>query len=138
MSLQNRDAHENRECQMNLNTARVFVRDIEKAKQFYSKSLGLPIKADGAAHGYCVFDAGNSELVVESVASDAPQEDQVLVGRFTGLSFQVSDVHKKHKELAARGVEFSGLPEKQFWGGTLATLRDPDGNEIQIVHRQAA
>jgi catechol 2,3-dioxygenase-like lactoylglutathione lyase family enzyme len=122
---------------MNLNTARVFVRDIERAKQFYSKSLGLPIKADGAAHGYCVFDAGNSELVVESVQADAPQEEQMLVGRFTGLSFQVPDVHKKYEELAARGVEFSGLPEKQFWGGTLATLRDPDGNEIQIVHRQA-
>jgi lactoylglutathione lyase len=101
-------------------------------------SLGLPIKVDGAAHGYCVFDAGNSELVVESVALDAPQEDQVLVGRFTGLSFQVPDVHKKHKELSARGVEFSGLPEKQFWGGTLATLRDLDGNEFQIVHGQAA
>jgi catechol 2,3-dioxygenase-like lactoylglutathione lyase family enzyme len=123
---------------LNLNTARVFVRDIEKAKHFYSKSLGLSVKADGVADGYCVFDAGNSELVVEVVALDAPQEDQVLVGRFTGLSFQVSDVYKKHKELVARGVEFSGLPEKQFWGGTLATLRDPEGNEIQIVHRSAA
>lgn len=123
---------------MNLNTARVFVRDLPKAKAFYSTSLGLPIKADGIAHGYCVFDAGNSELVVEAVAQDAPEDEQVLVGRFTGLSFQVSDVHQKHKELSARGVVFSGLPEKQFWGGTLATLRDPDGNEIQIVHRPAA
>jgi catechol 2,3-dioxygenase-like lactoylglutathione lyase family enzyme len=123
---------------LNLNTARVFVRDIAKAKTFYSMSLGLPIKADGAAHGYCVFDAGNSELVVESVAADAPEEEQVLVGRFTGLSFQVPDVHKKHWELSARGVEFSGQPDRQFWGGTLATLRDPDGNEIQIVQRSAA
>jgi len=123
---------------LNLNTARIFVRDIAKAKTFYSISLGLPVKADGVAHGYCVFDAGNSELVVESVAPDAPQEEQVLVGRFTGLSFQVLDVHKKYRELSARGVEFSGQPEKQFWGGTLATLRDLDGNEIQIVHRPAA
>jgi catechol 2,3-dioxygenase-like lactoylglutathione lyase family enzyme len=120
---------------LNLNAARVFVRDIDKAKQFHVKSLGLPIKADAAAHGYCVFDAGNVELVVESVALDAPKEDQVLVGRFTGLSFQVPDVHKTHTELDAKGVEFSGLPEKQFWGGTLATLRDPEGNEIQIVSR---
>lgn len=123
---------------MNLNTARIFVRDIAKAKTFYSTSLGLLIKADGVAHGYCVFDAGNSELVVESVAPDAPQEEQALVGRFTGLSFQVPDVHEKYRELLARGVEFSGQPEKQFWGGTLATLRDLDGNEIQIVQRLAS
>lgn len=41
--------------------------------------------------GYCVFDAGNTQLVVESVPPDAPEEDQVLVGRFTGLSFAVAD-----------------------------------------------
>lgn len=123
---------------MNLNTARVFVRDIKTAKAFYANALGLPVKAEGLAHGYCVFSAGNSELVVESVAPEAPQEDQALVGRFTGLSFQVDDVHKKYTELSAKGVQFSGLPEQQFWGGTLATLRDPDGNELQIVHRPAA
>jgi catechol 2,3-dioxygenase-like lactoylglutathione lyase family enzyme len=123
---------------MNLNTARVFVRDIKKAKVFYASALGLPVKAEGLAQGYCVFNAGNSELVIESVAPDAPEEDQALVGRFTGLSFQVADVHKKYTELSAKGVEFSGLPEQQFWGGTLATLRDPDGNQLQIVHRPAA
>jgi catechol 2,3-dioxygenase-like lactoylglutathione lyase family enzyme len=123
---------------MNLNTARVFVRDIKKAKVFYASALGLPVKAEGLAQGYCVFNAGNSELVIESVAPDAPEEDQALVGRFTGLSFQVADVHKKYTELSAKGVEFSGLSEQQFWGGTLATLRDPDGNQLQIVHRPAA
>jgi catechol 2,3-dioxygenase-like lactoylglutathione lyase family enzyme len=33
---------------MELNTARVFVRDIDAAKQFYSSQLGLPLKADGS------------------------------------------------------------------------------------------
>jgi predicted enzyme related to lactoylglutathione lyase len=123
---------------MELNTARVFVRDIESAKHFYSEMLGLPIKADGSEYGYCVFKAGNSELVVEIVAEDAPEEDKILVGRFTGLSFTVQDVEAKHRELAARGVPFTGLPEKQFWGGILATLQDPSGNELQIVQQPAA
>ena len=123
---------------MNLNTARVFVHDIRRSKTFYSQLLGLPIKADGAAQGYCVFDAGQCELVVETVAPDAPAEDQVLVGRFTGLSFQVADVQRTHDALSAKGVAFSGRPELQFWGGTLATLHDPDGNELQIVQRPEA
>ena len=120
---------------MELNTARVFVRDIETAKQFYAGKLGLAIKADASQYGYCVFKAGSTQLVVETVAEDAPEEDRVLVGRFTGLSFTVHDVQAKYTELAARGVPFTGLPEKQQWGGTLATLQDPEGNELQIVQQ---
>jgi len=123
---------------MELNTARVFVRDIDAAKQFYSSKLGLPLKADGRQHGYCVFKAGNTELVVEAVPNDAPEEDRVLVGRFTGLSFTVENANEKHRELVARGVPFTGPPEKQFWGGILATLQDPSGNELQIVQQPTA
>jgi uncharacterized glyoxalase superfamily protein PhnB len=71
--------------------------------------------------------------VVEVVADDAPEEDRVLVGRFTGLSFTVQDIGEKHRHLVALGVPFTGAPEKQFWGGILATLQDPSGNELQIV-----
>jgi len=45
---------------MELNTARVFVRDIETAKQFYAGKLGLANKADGSQYGYCVFKAGST------------------------------------------------------------------------------
>ena len=123
---------------MELNTARVFVKDIDAARQFYSTILGLPLQADGSQYGYCVFKAGNTELVIETVADGAPEEDKVLVGRFTGLSFTVQDIAKKHKKLVALGVPFTGVPEKQLWGGTLATLRDPSGNELQIVKQPAA
>ena len=118
---------------MELNTARVFVNDIDIARHFYSSKLGLPLKADGGQHGYCVFKAGNTELVIEVVADDAPEEDRVLVGRFTGLSFNVKDIIEKHRQLVALGVTFTGPPERQFWGGILATLQDPSGNELQIV-----
>ena len=123
---------------MELNTARVFVRDIAAAKQFYGQKLGLSLKADGSEYGYCVFRSRGAELVVESVADDAPEEERVLVGRFTGLSFTVDDAAAKHRELQARGVRFTGLPEKQAWGGILATLQDPSGNELQIVQQPAA
>ena len=122
---------------MNLSTARVFVRDIATARQFYCEKLQLTLKADGTRYGYCVFRAGSAELVVEAVPHDAPEDEQVLVGRFTGLSFTVQDVERKHRELAARGVHFTGLPEKQLWGGILATLQDPAGNELQIVQQPA-
>lgn len=123
---------------MQLNTARVFVKDIAAAKAFYAQALALPLKADGEPHGYCVFQSGGTELVVESVSHDAPDEEQVLVGRFTGLSFPVADIQSTYDQLRARGVAFSGQPERQAWGGTLATFRDPSGNELQIVQQPVA
>ena len=122
---------------MNLSAARVFVRNMDAAKQFYAEKLRLDVKDDGSPHGYCVFVGGQTDLVVEVVGGAAPQEEQALVGRFTGLSFAVADVHAKHSELSAAGVQFSGHPEKQFWGGILATFSDPSGNELQIVQYPA-
>jgi predicted enzyme related to lactoylglutathione lyase len=120
---------------MELTTARIVVRDIVAAKQFYEKALGLRLKADGSPDGYCVFMSGSMQLVVESVADDAPEEDRALVGRFTGLSFAVEDAAQTHEQLQAAGVHFTGLPEKQFWGGILATFQDPSGNQLQIAQQ---
>lgn len=122
---------------MQLRTARIFVRDLPGASRFYEEVLGLPLKAEGSEQGFCVFDAGAMSLVVERVDADAPAEDQVLAGRFTGLSFDVADIQSKFRELSALGVAFSGLPERQEWGGILATLRDPAGNELQLVQQPA-
>jgi catechol 2,3-dioxygenase-like lactoylglutathione lyase family enzyme len=123
---------------MNLNTVRIYVRDIERAKVFYANALGLKLKVDGAARGHCIFDAGNCELLIEAVPTDASPQAQALVGRVTGLSFQVPNVHMAYNEFKAKGVEFIVPPRLQFWGGTAATLRDPEGNELQLVHRPAA
>ncbi len=120
---------------MNLNTARVFVRDVAQARRFYAEALGLAPHAQDLARGWCVFNAGNCELVVEAVPDDAPADDQTLVGRFTGLSFRVPDIHVAHQDLKARGVVFTAPPQRQFWGGTLAAFRDPDGNVFQLVQR---
>jgi predicted enzyme related to lactoylglutathione lyase len=120
---------------MQLRTARIFVRDLPGASRFYGEMLGLPLKADGSRQGYCIFDAGPTSLVVEQVDESAPAQDQALIGRFTGLSFDVADVQSKFRELSTLGVAFTGQPEQQDWGGILATLRDPAGNELQLVQQ---
>jgi predicted enzyme related to lactoylglutathione lyase len=123
---------------MNLSTARVFVNDLQAAKRFYEQTLGLPLKADGGAYGYCVFAAGNCELVIETVNADADADDVAMIGRFTGLSFRVDDIAATHASLQARGVSFASSPERQAWGGIIATLRDPAGNQLQIVQYPSA
>jgi predicted enzyme related to lactoylglutathione lyase len=121
---------------MNLGAARVFVREIAEAKAFYSQQLGLTVEAADEEHGFCMFDTGATKLIIEALSSEDDESHQ-LVGRFTGLSFPVADIHAKHRQLSAAGVEFSGAPEQQYWGGWLATFKDSSGNGLQLVQQAA-
>ena len=123
---------------MYISTVRVFVRDLVEAEDFYAAKLALPRIAGDPRFGYVVFQTGAVQFVVESVPNDAPQDEQVLVGRFTGLSFSVESVESTYQELKRLGVHFTGAPERQAWGGILATLQDPAGNELQLVQLPSA
>ena len=118
---------------MKLAAVRLFVRNIAMAQAFYGKHLGLKQTVVDPEGAYAVFDLDGIDVVIEVVGPEAPVDDQRLVGRFTGLSFSVSDIQADYQRLTAAGVSFVGPPEQQDWGGWLATLRDPSGNELQIV-----
>lgn len=121
---------------MKLAAARIFVRDIVEARRFYAERLGLAIEAHSDADGFCVFDTGSTKLIVEALAAD-DDEGEGLVGRFTGLSFPVDDVAAEFERLSARGVDFNDAPERQPWGGWLATFLDPAGNRLQLVQQHS-
>ena len=75
---------------------------------------------------------GEGQLALERVdPSDA--EGIALVGRFVGVSLQVSDIFATYETLLKRGLDFVAPPEKQPWGGVLAHLRDPDGNVLTLL-----
>jgi lactoylglutathione lyase len=111
---------------------RVFVRDWDRALEFYTETLGIPTTFRGDEMGWAQLATGEGQLAIERAAPD-DEEAQELVGRFVGVSLQVSDIHATHRALVERGVEFVGAPEVQTWGGTIAHLRDPDGNVITLL-----
>ena len=117
---------------MKISAARIFVRDVHSAKEFYTQ-LGLAVEYYSADSDVCIFNTGETKLIVEEVSTSAPQDEQILVGRFTGLSFPTNDIQQEYANLKSKGIQFSGAPEQQDWGGWLATLKDPAGNEIQLV-----
>jgi predicted enzyme related to lactoylglutathione lyase len=59
------------------------------------------------------------------------------VRRFVGVSLQVDDAQATYERLVARGVEFHSLPEKQSWGGVLASFMDTSGNVITLMSERA-
>ena len=111
---------------MKLAAARVFVRNLEEASEFYENTLGLRVGARGPEADYVVFEAQTCDLIVERVRLDAPQDEQILVGRFTGLSFDVKNITALCRELASKGVQFTGQPEKQSIDCELVTSTNAD------------
>lgn len=119
---------------MKLSALRIYVHRLDQAHDFYGARLGLPLRVDGRSQGWCVFAAGGGvDLVVEAVAPDADEDEQSLVGRHTGASFAVDDIHDAQQRLAAAGVPFAAPPERQAWGGWTTSFEDPDGNALQLV-----
>jgi uncharacterized glyoxalase superfamily protein PhnB len=45
----------------------------------------------------------------------------------------VQDIHAFCQRLADQDVEFIRPPEMEHWGGWIATLKDPDGNILQLL-----
>jgi predicted enzyme related to lactoylglutathione lyase len=45
----------------------------------------------------------------------------------------VDDIHGEYRRLKEEGVEFIRPPEREHWGGWIATLKDPDGNILQLL-----
>lgn len=112
----------------------VFVHQLAAARQFYEQQLGLPPRAGAAAPGRLAFELGGGiALVVEAVDPEAPEEQQMLAGRDTGLAFSVADIQLAHRQLLAGGVFFCGKPERQSDGSWLAAFEDPSGNRLRLV-----
>jgi catechol 2,3-dioxygenase-like lactoylglutathione lyase family enzyme len=118
-----------------LAAVRIFVTDLDASVRWYARMLGKEPTAGDAAQGFFVFDVG-ADLVLEAVGDDSDIPAAELIGRFTGVSFAVTDIAASLTSLAATGVRTSA-PELQAWGGTLATVVDPDGNQLQLVQYPA-
>jgi len=112
---------------------RVFVFDLEAARKFYEETLGLAGRSDG--EDYSTFTLGDVRLIMEPV--EPTSDYALLVGRFTGFSFEVADVYAAYENLRERGVVFLDPPELQPWGGILAHFEDPDENILTIVQEPA-
>ena len=110
------------------------VDDIQKAKEFYGRTLGLKVsESNGLLRLH--FGNGNTVLIYPK-PNHAP-------ATFTILNFPVENVDKAVDELTKRGVRFEvyNLPdiktnEKGIMRGngpTIAWFKDPAGNILAVL-----
>ncbi|MGD0304282.1 MAG: VOC family protein [Candidatus Acidiferrales bacterium] len=114
-------------------TVCVYVKDQQKALEFYRDVLGFEVRQDQPmgpnARWIEVAPKGSETRVVPFTPPG--QEDRI--GTFSGVVFSCDDIEATYLELTAKGVEFKQKLEKQPWGGILAQFYDVDRNTHVLV-----
>jgi predicted enzyme related to lactoylglutathione lyase len=101
--------------------------DMDRAVKFYQEVLGLElIRRDGS--NWAMFDAGPVRLALHGAVEGRPIE----TGGATAV-FAVDDLDASRAALEERGVEFDEHLGEVEGYARFATLRDPDGNRVQII-----
>ena len=108
--------------------------DIEREKEFYSRTLGLKTSED---HGLLrLHMAGGNDVLIYPKPNHVP-------ATFTVLNFPVDDVEGAVDELISRGVRFEHYDQGALKtdqkgimrgnGPTIAWFKDPAGNILSVV-----
>jgi catechol 2,3-dioxygenase-like lactoylglutathione lyase family enzyme len=122
-----------------LNTNQAFtsfsVNDIQKAKEFYGKTLGFEL-SDGPEGTLVLPLAGGNKALMYPKPNHQP-------ATFTVLNFPVPSVDKAVEELNGRGVRFEIYNEPNLKtdergimrgnGPTIAWFKDPAGNILSVL-----
>lgn len=97
---------------------------------FYRDTLALPVHS--ARPHFVAFQMGAARFSIGTHAEvQGPARESVRVT----VNFGVADIAAAHARLVERGVSFVRPPEREHWGGWVASLRDPDGNLVQLLQQ---
>jgi lactoylglutathione lyase len=100
--------------------------DLERAVAFYTERLGFVEQY--RFEEFVVLDLGEFSLGLSEVSDVSP------AGR-AALWLYTDDVDAEVEALREAGVEVAREPKDQEWGERMASVLDPDGNEIFIGQR---
>jgi catechol 2,3-dioxygenase-like lactoylglutathione lyase family enzyme len=114
-----------------LQVVSVPVSDQERSKRFYVDVLGFDVRNDND------FQPGMRwvELVPPGAATSitlVTWMDTMPPGAMKGMVLSTDDMRATYEALAARGLQWSGPVQEEFWG-TFAMFDDPDGNSWVVA-----
>jgi catechol 2,3-dioxygenase-like lactoylglutathione lyase family enzyme len=105
--------------------AMVMVQDIERALRFYRDFLGFTVQDE--QEDWVVFHEG-----VSLGLSPEPAYELNVALNAVMVTLVVDDVQSSYEELISKGVAFFLAPQTDG-GATFATLRDSEGNLVQLL-----
>ena len=96
--------------------------------RFYGDTLGLTPRSSKG--DFINFDWAGVRLSVgvhDRVRGASRDPLRVMI------HLTVDDIRAVHARLIRAGVVFTREPEREDWGGWVATFTDPDGNTLQLM-----
>ena len=136
-----------------IGTAQLWVHDQDEALEFYTKKLGMEVRADvtmpelGNFRWLTVAPPGQDDVAIVLMAipgspvmdAQTAEEVRALMAKgFAGTVFLTTDdCQASYEELKSRGVEFTEAPEQRPYGID-AGFRDPSGNAFRLTQVQLA
>ncbi|HEY8837684.1 MAG TPA: VOC family protein [Dehalococcoidia bacterium] len=105
----------------------IWTGNFRKMVDFYRDTLGLRPRSVKAA--FANFEWGRFRLSIGKHGDvQGPSRDPLRIM----INLAVDDIFACHTRLTAAGVLFLRPPEREEWGGMVATFSDPDGNTLQL------
>ena len=131
-----------------ISNAQLWVHDQDEALDFYTKKVGLEVRADvtlpemGDFRWLAVGPAGQPDFAIVLMAipgqpvmdSETAEQVRTLMAKgFAGTIFLTTDdCRASYEELKSRGVEFTEEPEERPYGID-SGFRDPSGNSLRLT-----
>jgi len=95
--------------------------------EFYRDVVALPPQ-QGMGDGALAAGAATIFIDGHSDTKGAAKEPQRVL-----FYFFVADLASEQKRIEAAGAKFILKEGKEYWGGTISTFLDPDGNYCQLI-----
>ena len=113
--------------------ATIFVSDMDRAVDFYTKVLGLKLTQRFGNH-WAQVDAGRLTIGLHPASAENPagRNGSITVG--FALSSKIEDVVSTLKQ---HGVKFKGPISQDPNAGKFAYFEDPDGNSLYLMELYA-
>jgi catechol 2,3-dioxygenase-like lactoylglutathione lyase family enzyme len=124
--------------QARLDAIGLVVNDMARSLAFYRHlGLDIPAEADQQPHAEAVLPGGLRLMFdpVETVRSFDPDWQPPSGGQRFGLAFRLptpAEVDAAYEEMVDLGYEGHKAPWDAAWGQRYATLKDPDGNGVDL------
>ncbi|MEX1194131.1 MAG: VOC family protein [Dehalococcoidia bacterium] len=114
----------------------IFTADSEKLAAFYRDVVGLAVAPNTgtdptSGETFWVFGPENAAVLCVGKHSEVRGKNADPARHIVGLSSD--DIEADFKRLKAAGVEFIEEPTAAGEGLRIATLKDPDGNYVQLL-----
>lgn len=121
-----------------ISTVTIFVRDQDRAKAFYTDTLGFDLKNDtplfpgATVRWLAVAPPGSDIELILYLADENWAHYEQTIGQAQNFTLAVSNLDQLHADLKGKGVVFTTEPTKEFWG-TFAFIEDSEGNRLLLV-----